>query len=265
MKKRKIFLVTGIVLIAIFVFATSRVVKVFYDYKKADEAHAEILDNYVVPNSEPSTPQETESGSPKPTEPEEIPEETREKAPVTIDFETLLENNRDVVGWLYCPDTVIHYPVARGKDNDYYLHRGLDGNYLYCGTLFADYRNGEPGEDANYIIYGHSMRNGTMFGTLANYKQQAYYDQHPVMYYLTPNGNYKLELFAGLVVKHNDRAYLPKQSKEEFFQLLQDYKAKSTFQSDVVPEHTDTIVTLSTCSYEFDNARYLVIGRLVPL
>ena len=85
------------------------------------------------------------------------------------------------------------------------------------------------------------------------------------MYYLTPDGNYKLELFAGLAVKRDDKIYLPNQSEEEFAELIEEYRAKSTFQSDIELEYNDTIVTLSTCSYEFDNARYIVIGRLIPV
>ena len=85
------------------------------------------------------------------------------------------------------------------------------------------------------------------------------------MYYLTPDGNYKLELFAGLVVKRDDKIYLPNQSEEEFAGLIEEYRAKSTFKSDIELEYNDTIVTLSTCSYEFDNARYIVIGRLTAV
>jgi sortase B len=85
------------------------------------------------------------------------------------------------------------------------------------------------------------------------------------MYYLTPDGNYKLELFAGLVVKRDDKIYQPNQNEEEFTELMEKYRAKSTFKSNVELEYNDTIVTLSTCSYEFDHARYIVIGRLTAV
>lgn len=109
------------------------------------------------------------------------------------------------------------------------------------------------------------MKNGMMFSLLAKYKDQAYYDQHPVMYYLTPDGNNKLELFTGLVIKRDDKIYNPKLDEEEFAELLNDCRAKSSFKSDVELEYSDTIVMFSTCSYEFDNARYIVLGRLTAV
>jgi sortase B len=186
-------------------------------------------------------------------------------APITIDFDSLNKRNNDVVGWLYCPDTVINYPVVQGEDNNQYLRRDLDGNYLRNGTLFADYRNTDLSDDENYIIYGHNMKNGTMFNALVKYKDQEYYDRHPVMYYLTPDGDYKLELFAGLVVRRDDGIYSANSWQEDKTEFLNEYLTRSTFRSEIAPSNNDVIVTLSTCSYEFDNARYVVIGRLIAI
>ena len=253
MKKIRFIKIINIVLIAVFLIAAFNIGKIYYDYNKADNTYEGIQDEYVAAREVDSTNESTqgETQSPEKTEP-----------PILVDFDALRDRNKDVIGWLYCPDTVIHYPVVQGENNDQYLRKDLDGKYLVSGTLFADYRNGALGEGANYIIYGHNMKNGTMFAPIAKYKQQSYYDQHPVMYYLTPDGNYKLELFAGLVVKRDDKIYLPNQSKEEFDELIKEYRARSTFKFDVELGDNDIIVTLSTCSYEFDNARYIVIGRL---
>lgn len=257
MKNRKFIKIINTVLIAVFVFAAFNIGKIYYDYNKANNTYEVIQDEYIATKEVESNSEATQGNEDQP--PKEI------EPPIAIDFDALLDRNKDVIGWLYCPDTVINYPVVQGKNNDRYLRKDLDGKYLVSGTLFADYRNGELNEDANYIIYGHNMKNGTMFSSLAKYKQQSYYNQHPIMYYLTPDGNYKLELFAGLVVKRDDKIYLPNQSEEEFTELIEKYRAKSTFKTNVELEHSDTIVTLSTCSYEFDNARYIVIGRLTEV
>ena len=257
MKNRKFIKIINTVLITVFVFAAFNIGKIYCDYNKADNIYEVIQDEYIATKEVASNSEATQGNEDQP--PKEI------VPPIAIDFDALLDRNKDVIGWLYCPDTVINYPVVQGKNNDQYLRKDLDGKYLVSGTLFADYRNGELNEDANYIIYGHNMKNGTMFSSLAKYKQQSYYNQHPIMYYLTPDGNYKLELFAGLVVKRDDKIYLPNQSEEEFAELIEEYRAKSTFKSDIESEYNDTIVTLSTCSYEFDNARYIVIGRLIPV
>lgn len=250
LKNKTIIRIIYTVLIAIFVLAAFNIGKIYYDYNKADSTYAGIQKEYVAPEA---------------TQNSDEPPSTSIEPPVTIDFDALLDRNRDVIGWLYCPDTVINYPVVQGENNNQYLRKDLDGKYLASGTLFADYRNGALNEDANYIIYGHNMKNGSMFNSLAKYKQPSYYDQHPILYYLTPDANYKLELFAGLVVKRDDALYLPNQNKEEFRKLIEQYRAKSTFQSDVELTDDDIIVTLSTCSYEFDHARYVVMGRLTAI
>jgi sortase B len=109
------------------------------------------------------------------------------------------------------------------------------------------------------------MDDGSMFQPIVKYKDQSYYDQNPIMYYLTPEGNFRLELFAGLVVHRDDPVYRLEQNTEEFQKLLTEYKQKSTFLSSVEWEEGDTIVTLSTCSYEYNHAIYIVVGKLVPI
>ena len=153
---------------AVFVMAVFNIGKIYYDYNKADNIYEVMQDEYVATKDVESNSEATQGNDeqpPKSTEP-----------PIAIDFDALLNRNKDVIGWLYCPDTVINYPVVQGKNNDQYLRKDLDGKYLVSGTLFADYRNGELNEDANYIIYGHNMKNGTMFSSLAKYKQQSYYN-----------------------------------------------------------------------------------------
>ncbi len=259
MKQEKVVKIIKAVLIvilaAVFLVSSYILGKGIYEYIKADSAYHHMQDEYVHISTEPQTPQQTEDALPEATEAAELP--------ITVDFDALLARNPDVVGWLYCPGTVINYPVVLGKDNDQYLYTDLDGNYLVSGTLFADCRNGALGEDGNYIIYGHNMKNGSMFHSLVKYANQSYYDKHPTIFYLTPDANYKLELFAGLTVDHNDTIY-KRNYGDGLYELLKNYQARSTFLSDVELAESDTVVTLSTCTFEYDNARYIVIGRLTP-
>lgn len=88
-----------------------------------------------------------------------------------INFDILKSKNKDIVAWIYSEGTQINYPIVQSKDNDYYLRRLLDGTYNQGGTIFMDYRNNKNFEDYNTIIYGHNMKNNTMFGTLINYKK----------------------------------------------------------------------------------------------
>lgn len=188
-----------------------------------------------------------------------------ESAPIAVDFEVLWETNRDVVGWLYCEDTPINLPLVQGENNDYYLHRMLDGNWNSAGTLFLDYRNAGDFSDGNTVIYGHNMKDKSMFAVLPNYQQQSFYDEHPVMWLLTPETYYKMELVAGFVTSAASRLYSFGLPEEEQFQLVEEYLGRSGFQPAVSVEPGDRFVTLSTCSYEYDDARYVVIGKLTAL
>ena len=151
------------------------------------------------------------------------------------------------------------------ENNAKYLHADIYGNYLKNGTLFVDFRNKKIGEDNNYLIYGHNMENGSMFGSLISYNSYYYYADHPVIYYLTPEQNYAIELYIGAVVKSNANIYLPTATASEIRAILAELKEKTTFVSDITINENDTFVTLSTCSYEFADARYVVIGRVIPI
>ncbi|MGI6014047.1 MAG: class B sortase [Oscillospiraceae bacterium] len=185
-----------------------------------------------------------------------------EDIPITVDFDSLQRKYADVVAWLYCEDTPINYPIAQADDNTYYLRRLLDGTENQSGTLFMDSRNQAEFSDWNTVIYGHNMKNGTMFGTLPDYCNQAYYDAYPILYLFTPQQTYCVELIAGYVTASTSEAYSIPQSQEERDRLLDDARERSTFVSSATIEPDNRVITLSTCSYEYDDARYVLIGVL---
>lgn len=221
----------------------------------------EVKPTESVPVPEPrpdAEPEEAESESTEPT----LPAET---APVEVDFVTLLETNSDVVGWLYCPDSQINLPLVQGTDNAKYLHTRLDGTGSASGTLFLDYQNAGNFSDVNTVIYGHNMKNGTMFAGLLKYWSEDYYDTHPDMWLLTPGGDYRVELLAGFVTYANAPIYAIDAEPEEVVELVENAMAQSSFRTGAELSPEDRFLTMSTCSYEFDEARYVIIGRLVPL
>lgn len=194
---------------------------------------------------------------------EETEESEDSDIPASIDFDKLHEISEDAVAWLYAPDTEINYVVAQAKDNDYYLHRLLDGTTANGGTLFADCLNSSDFSDWNTIIYGHNMKNGTMFKTIMKYREPGYYEEHPVMYLYTPGHRFRLELIVGYTTDTSDQLYILPATKEKRDEIINNAYRKSTFVSDIFLRDEDRLVTLSTCSYDYDNARYVVIGRLV--
>ena len=189
-------------------------------------------------------------------------EEKEEPIPDAIDFDTLHAISKDAVAWLYAPGTGINYVVAQAGDNDYYLHRLLNGTEAKAGTLFMDYQNHSDFSDWNTMIYGHHMKNGTMFASLVKYQDQEYYEKHPVMYLYTPGRRMKLEILAGYTTDIEDSVYTIPTTKEGRDELVKHVLQKSNFTSKALVTGEDKLVTLSTCTYEYEDARFVVIGKI---
>ena len=266
-KQNKVaYYVILVILLGILVFSVSKIVSYFKQQADAENIQAGVEDQFVTPDdsqqSDPDVPDNGENedeGENK--EPEKKPEPVKpEPETISVDFAGLTSKYPDVVGYIYSAYTGINYPIVQSSSNDYYLNHDLDGNVNNNGSIFMEHLCSSDFSDQNTIIYGHNMKSGLMFAHLINYKNQSYYNAHPYFYIYTPNQNYKLNLFAGFVCEHDDEVYALSLSQSQ----LEAMAAKSTFKSNIgVP--TGNVVTLSTCSYEFNDARYVVVGELVPI
>ena len=183
-----------------------------------------------------------------------------EEAPLSVDFEFLQEKYPDVMAWVYCPGTPISYPVVRGEDNDYYLNRLPDGTTNKSGSIFADCRNMVDFSDPHTIIYGHNMKDMSMFGAVNDYAKQAYYEQHPVWYINTPEKNYAVVILAGYVAAPNAEIYAFKGTPDEPKQILQTALKHSVFQTKATYEEGEHLVTFSTC--RGNSRRFVLVGAL---
>ena len=184
---------------------------------------------------------------------------------LSINYSSLSSQNGDIAGWIYCEGTPINYPIVRGSNNDFYLDHRFDGVYSIFGSIFIDCRCPKDFSAEDTLIYGHHMDNGSMFAAIVNYKSQSYYNAHPTMLIDTPSGDFLLELFAGYTAATDDVCYSYPVYGGSRDTLIDHALAMSTFQSGIVPSSSDRIVTLSTCAYDFKNARYVVLGVLTPL
>lgn len=243
-----------IICAAVFLYAAVQLYQIFSAQNKSSEYNKSLADISIKYNSDSSD--STDSTDDADGAQEEL-------SPLSVDFDALYAESKDAVAWIYCENTPINYPVAQSTDNQKYLNCLLDGSYSVYGTIFEDYRNSPDFSDLNTILYGHSMNNGSMFGTLSNYKEQSYYDAHPVMYLITPQHDYRIELIGGYVTESESDAYSIPQTVEQRDALIQTARQNSTFYSAVQTSESDRIITLSTCSYEYDNARYVLVGKLV--
>lgn len=252
----------GLAACGVLLFSGVKLAAYIRESNQSNRLNENLVEEAVVVKEAVTQSDNSESTLEEETDDEQI---SIEAAPIEVDFEVLRETNSDVVGWLYCEDTPINLPVVQGEDNDYYLRRMIDGTWNSSGTLFVDYRNANDFTDGNTVIYGHNMKNKSMFGTLSNYKDQSYFEEHPVMWLLTPEANYKVELVAGYVTSSTSEIYSLGLSDEDIFALVEESIKQSTFSSDFQTSQGDKFLTLSTCSYEYDNARYVLIGHLNPL
>lgn len=255
--RKKLMIAIMAVLILVFGFSAYNVIKILWDNYQAEKTYESLQTEYVtiLPTQVPAPTQEQSA----PIEPENQP------LRMTVDFEALKEVNRDTVGWLYCEDTYIHYPVVQGRDNTKYVRTGFNGSWLISGTLFVDFRNQAMGEDRNYIIYGHNMKTDRMFGSLVRYKSQEYYEDHKTLLYLTPEGDYLLEAAAGLIVDEREILYEPNPDPVLYDAFLQRAMESSTFRSGIDLRQEKSLVILSTCSQEQETTRYVLLCRVTPI
>ncbi len=181
-----------------------------------------------------------------------------------VDFMALQGINDDIVGWLKVGALDISYPVTQASDNDYYLHLTFELVQNAAGCIFVDYQNRPDFQDDNTIIYGHNMKDGSMFGTLKNFVQDGVYESDPYFWIYTPERIYKYEIFNCSTVGAVSNTYtLEFGSRKEF----QNYLDKALMQSQVDSskvkvKSSDKIVTLSTCTGD-EETRFVVQGKLV--
>ncbi|HAG14772.1 MAG TPA: hypothetical protein DCG49_13070 [Ruminococcus sp.] len=176
-------------------------------------------------------------------------------------MELLQKSCSDFIGWLYIPDSEMNLPVVQGSDNDYYLSHAPDGTYYREGTIFLDYRSSPDLSDLHNILYGHNMMSG-MFGDIRSYKDRAAFDRHLCGWFLTPDQTYRIDFFALSVVSTYDVIYETDAAHADWLACILE---NAMHLSEPLPEETDRLITLSTCSSEFANARALFTGKLVPI
>lgn len=183
-------------------------------------------------------------------------------------IKAVYEQNNDTVGWVKIQDTSIDYPVLHNtQSNAYYLHRGIDREYSSSGIPFLDYQCKPDASNDNTIIYAHNMRNGTMFHDLLNYKDKSFYDTHKIIMYDTLQGTGEYEIFAVLrtsVGSKNEFKYygfIDAKTPKEFDEFVATCIKQSLYKTDIIPVYGDKLITLSTCSYNTNNERFVVFGR----
>ena len=254
-KKKKsdvLLTIALIVAISVFCYAAFNLYHIYTEYKKGTDEYNQIEEMAVTERDADSA----EVAGPN----------AQLKPPIEVDFDKLKSVNEDVVGWIYVdalPD--ISYPIVKGKDNQTYLHQTYEKNYNFAGTIFVDYENSGDFSDCNTLVYGHNMKNGSMFGHLKKFREDdKLYKQDKYFWILTPERNYRYEIITAYTTGVNSDTYtLFKGPGEEFEKYLETIKGYSEIQTDDTDlTIKDRIVTLSTCTGN-ESTRFVVQGKRV--
>lgn len=185
-------------------------------------------------------------------------------------YDELYNRNPDFFGWLKIEDTVIDYPVMyTPRESEYYLHRDFYGEYSESGMLFMD---GDCPADGSYaLIYGHHMKNGSMFGSLPDYREREFYEAHKTIFFDTRYEQRDYEVVAAFYAKIYDEAeeaqhfcyykYKDLSDRSDFDAYVTYVRQNAIYDTGVVPVWGDELITLSTCNYHTEDGRFVVVAR----
>ncbi len=218
-----------------------------------------------APTAAPTASIPVTATAPEPTPaPTATPSPT--KMPSRLNFAALQQAMPEIRGWITVPGTVIDYPIVQGTDNAFYLDHLPDGTPNRSGSIMLDASNAPDFSDTVSILHGHHMQSGEMFGDLELYGKAAYAAQHPEMLLCTPQGDYRVTVLAAATVD-GSRLGLPTSfaDEEAFEAFLRQIVQRSAWKPERQASREDRLLLLSTCDYDFANARFVVLGRLEPI
>lgn len=261
MKKviRKIVL---IVAAGVLVLSCYKLYSIYAEYKEGEEEYKELVDD-VISEEIVQKPGEGNQGE---SESEDSPEggSTEQIEPEVIfrvDFKKLFSINKETVGWIrFKNPSIISYPIVHTSNNDKYLKTTFEGKKNSAGAIFMDSINQGDFSDRNTFIYGHNMKNGTMFGQLRKYKTKAFYQENPYFYLYTPDGKeHKYQIFSVTIVEDSSDSYKRTYASDEDFEAyLKRIQKRSRYNTGVEVNKDSKIISLSTCTNVTPTQRLLI-------
>ncbi len=259
MDKQKIKTILGALCVLICLVAAGYLAYYFATLK-SNSAVYEDLQSSVMETTPTQAPTQS---------PEETATPTEEPVEIPVDFDALHEINEDAYAWIEIPDTEVSYPIMRhATDNSYYLNYTIEKTYGLPGSIYTELCDALDFSDFNTVIYGHNMANDTMFGSLNNYRNQTYFDEHSTIYIYTETEIREYQIFAAVV--YDDR-YIPYQyidTDPDDCQAFLDSIYNNRNINDIINQDVEVtadsnLITLSTCIGDMPNNRYLVVAVYV--
>ncbi len=242
----------------------------YYQMKRNAEDAAAMEDltksaDHSVTVYTPEEPEEKEEEAPK----EEEPSPSERKLYVLGQYQSLYEKNKNFIGWISIDGTNINYPVMKSiyGNGEFYLDHNFNGEEDKNGTLFMDDACDVIRPSENWIIYGHNMKSGKMFGDLTDYKSESFYKKHPEVKFDTiyEFGDYEvMYAFESRVYEESTIAFkyyqfIDPASEAEFDSAMREMAAESFYDTGVSAHYGDRLLILSTCDYDEDNGRFVLV------
>lgn len=249
--------------IGLFLYSAYNLVKIYLEYEAGTQEY-ESLQQYVERKKTSSSDIEVEQEKSEKKNPVQISRQESDYAAPDVDFEALKAINPDVVGWIEIEAIPsISYPIVRGMDNEKYLNTTFENKSNIAGAIFMDYTNASNFTDSNTILYGHNMKNGSMFGLLSTIRDEEAYKKSPYFWICTPEGKYRYEIFTAHVAEETSETYSVFYEADDSFKTYLDKMQAITEIPTAVPlTKDDKIVTLSTCTSE-ETQRFVIQGKRI--
>lgn len=256
--KKKLYLIISIVSFLIVLIALLAIGVLLFSYKQSSDDYAQLA-------------QEARAGAPAvPTVIPESPEETMPTVPlaeIPINFDSLKEQNADIIGWIMVDGTIIDYPILYDSSNMlYYLKHNYVRTATDYGSIFVLSENADDFTDFNTLVYGHNMLDGQMFAQLHKFRNSSFFDQHGQIIIYTPDRKLTYQVFAAYrtdnlnIIVNND--FSTEELREAYIKHIYTHTDLALFKPEYLVSASDRIITLSTCIGNPDY-RYVVQGVLV--
>lgn len=258
-KKKKGYAIAGGIFLIAFIIFTIVLIQRYIEQKQADEHYKELAENTEKVTEQAKETEETDILAKRGIQ---IPEKN-------INWTSLKEENEDIYAWIYIPETNIDYPILQhSTELSYYLNHNLDGSEGYPGCIYTQNLNSKDFTDPNTVIYGHNMKNGTMFQNLHLYEDATFFEENRYVFIYTPKQVYVYEIFAAYEGSDVHLLYNFDFETASSFQMYLDSvrnvrDMNSHIKEDVEVTSKNHIITLSTCISNKPKNRYLVQAVLI--
>ena len=263
MKNKKIYIALIALFLLIAVVSGGICIHQLSDAREAADSFRDLEDMLILPTV---SVQPTESIAS--TEPAETVDPEITEAKATFEkYKTLYEQNEDLVGWISIKGTAVNYPVMQSVDRpDFYLKHGFDRQYSRYGVPYLD-EACATGLSNNLVIYGHNMKNGTMFHDLLNYTSEDFRKENPIIHFdtLSRMGEYQVVLVFPFDTDNESFCYneYTDMDEAEFVEFMEQCRQRQLYDTGISVSYGDELLTLSTCEYTYKNGRFVVVAKRI--